>query len=81
MTQYKYPMEVQIADRQAAAARRRKALVAAGCSTYELGHRGTSKAIQCLCCGLGSTHPTDIAQRFCGFCKELHSEWVPEVQT
>lgn len=71
---YTLPPEVA-ADRQQKAQRRRKALVAAGCATYELGLRGGEKAIQCLCCGLGSNNPTDISERYCGFCKEFHAEW------
>jgi hypothetical protein len=65
--------EVALLKRQAQ--RRRAALVQAGCSTYALGRRGGTEAIQCLCCGLGSGHPTDIAERFCGFCQAWHSEW------
>lgn len=75
---YSSPPEVDLAARRVAAERRRKALVDAGCSTYELGHRGGAVAIQCLCCGLGSSNVTDIAQRYCGFCKATHSEWRRE---
>jgi hypothetical protein len=57
------------------AAKRRAALVAGGCATYTLGYRDTIPSIVCLCCGLGSTHPQDVTQRFCGFCHEWHSEW------
>ena len=71
---YSLPPEVEAA-RRAKAQRRRKALVNAGCATYELGHRGAAQAIQCLCCGLGSNNVTDINQRFCGFCQQFHSEW------
>jgi hypothetical protein len=56
------------------AARRRQALVAAGCATYTLGARGGQSAIVCLCCGLGSADMRDIARRSCGFCREFHSE-------
>lgn len=60
---------------RAQAARRRAALAAHGCSTYALGRRGGWAAIQCLCCGLGSVHPKDIAEKSCGFCHAFHSEW------
>jgi len=60
---------------RADAQRRRAALVAAGCQTYTVGMRGGQAAIVCLCCGLGSGHPADIAERFCGFCRAWHSEW------
>lgn len=71
---YTIPPEVG-ADRKIKAARRRQALTAAGCATYELGYRAGEKAIQCLCCGLGSSDPTDIQNRYCGFCKDFHNEW------
>lgn len=57
-----------------AAARRRQALAAAGCSTYVIGVRGGAAAIVCLCCGLGSSNANDIDEKYCGFCKEWHSE-------
>lgn len=66
--------EVEAARREKAQ-RRRAALVAAGCATYEMGFRGGESAIQCLCCGLGSNHPQDVAQRYCGYCHEFHVEW------
>lgn len=71
---YAIPPEVEAARRYKAQ-RRRRALVMAGCATYELGWRGGSSAIQCLCCGLGSNNATDIKQRYCGFCQQPHSEW------
>lgn len=57
---------------KARAAARRQVLQAAGCSTYELGFRGKAAAIICLCCGLGSAHPADITELYCGFCSEFH---------
>jgi hypothetical protein len=57
------------------AERRRVALVAAGCQTYTVGMRGGQAAIVCLCCGLGSAHPKDVAEKFCGFCHAWHSDW------
>jgi hypothetical protein len=57
------------------AQRRRTALAQAGCSTYQLGTRGGVEAIICLCCGLGSAHPKDMAERYCGFCQSFHTEW------
>jgi hypothetical protein len=60
---------------QEQAARRRAALVAAGCSTYTLGRREGLPAIICHCCGLGSTHPRDVRERSCGLCHAVHSEW------
>lgn len=59
---------------RAAAQRRRTALTAAGCSTYTIGWRGGQPGIVCLCCGLGSSNPNDIDQRYCGFCHEFHGE-------
>jgi hypothetical protein len=60
---------------RADAQRRRAALQAAGCQTYTVGMRGGQAAIVCLCCGLGSANPHDIAEKFCGFCRTWHSEW------
>lgn len=57
-----------------AAARRRQALTAGGCSTYVIGVRGGITAIICLCCGLGSTNVGDIEERYCGFCQTWHSD-------
>ena len=60
------------------ATRRRAALVAGGCATYEVGQRNGQPAIACLCCGLGSFHPADIEQKYCGFCGTFHNEWSEE---
>jgi hypothetical protein len=68
---YTYPPHIDPQRLRIQAARRRRALVNAGCCTYQLGTR----AITCLCCGLGSSNPNDIKLRYCGFCKEFHSEW------
>lgn len=72
---YSYPSEVEIQKLRGEAAKRRDALKAAGCSTYTLGLKSGQQAIVCLCCGLGSPNPNDVAQKYCGFCHEWHSEW------
>lgn len=56
------------------ASRRRQALIAGGCSTYIIGYRGGRPGIVCLCCGLGSSNTNDIQERYCGFCRQTHSE-------
>lgn len=56
------------------AQKRRQVLRSADLTTYQIGERGGALAIICLCCGLGSSHPTDIEQRYCGFCKAYHDE-------
>lgn len=66
------------ADLRAKAARRRRALTTDGCATYTLGDRSGRPGIVCLCCGLGSSNSEDITQRYCGFCREFHSEWKEE---
>jgi hypothetical protein len=38
------------------------------------------RAIQCLVCTRISYHPTDVAQRYCGFCHRYHWEELPEEQ-
>jgi len=70
---YVTPPEVNPAELMVAADRRRAALIAGGCSTYTIGYRGGQPGIVCLCCGLGSSHQQDIAQRYCGFCQQFHS--------
>lgn len=67
-------------DRRAKAARRRAALEAGGCATYTIGVRDGQPGIICLCCGLGSSDRDDIQQRYCGFCREFHSEWKDVVK-
>lgn len=72
-----YSIPPEITDPTAlrsAAARRRTALTAAGCSTYTIGRRAGQPGIVCLCCGLGSSNPRDIEEHYCGFCHEFHSE-------
>jgi hypothetical protein len=67
--------------RRTDAQRRRRALEAAGCQTYVLGTRGGELAIRertDLCCGLGSAHPGDIEEKFCGFCRTFHAAWREE---
>lgn len=74
--QYRTPSDIPDLDRlKREAARRRQALVKDGCSTYAIGTRAGSVAIQCLCCGLGSFDQRDIKNKFCGFCQAIHSEW------
>lgn len=75
MPTYKIPGEVNITHRRAEASRRRQALVTGGCATYTVGSRGGQTAIVCLCCGLGSSHPKDIQEKYCGFCQAWHNEW------
>lgn len=76
MTEYRIPSDVSdISTLRRQAALRRGALEAHGCSTYERGTRGGQAAIICLCCGLGSAHPKDIAEKYCGFCHQFHTDW------
>ena len=58
--------------------RRRVALAKDGCATYRItsDRDGSELAIQCLCCGLTSHNPNDVANRYCGFCHEWHSDWI-----
>lgn len=78
---YTYPAHVDEEQLRQRAAKRRAALVAHGCSTYTIGYRGETRAIACLCCGLGSAVPGDIKEKYCGFCHAYHSEWQePEAQ-
>jgi len=81
MSNYQAPPDVEVEKLKRQAQRRRKALTAAGCSTYSLGFRPPSNLlgmgaapIVCLCCGLGSVNPSDITERYCGFCHEFHVE-------
>lgn len=73
---WKIPPEIRDpATLRAQADRRRTALVQAGCQTFTVGMRGGQAAIVCLCCGLGSANPHDIAEKWCGFCKARQAEW------
>ncbi len=63
------------ADLRQKADRRRAALEANGCATYVIGQRGPALGIVCLCCGLGSSEPHDLVNRYCGFCARYHAEW------
>jgi hypothetical protein len=76
MKKYSFPQETNETLLRAQAEKRRAALVAAGCSTYSVGYRGSLPAIICHCCGLGSSNPNDVLNRYCGFCHEYHSEWA-----
>ena len=67
-------VEQQVVALRGRAGRRRAALVAAGCGTYEIGRRGEQIAIVCMCCGLGSNNLDDVEKQYCGFCKEFHAE-------
>jgi hypothetical protein len=80
VNKYSYPGEVDEKILRVQSERRRAALVAAGCATYTVGYRGGLPSIICLCCGLGSSNPNDVQNRYCGFCHEWHSEWVPEAE-
>lgn len=72
---YLFPPKINFAELFEQAEKRRAVLVAGGCSTYTLGTKGDAPAIVCLCCGLGSSNPNDIEQKYCGFCHAWHSEW------
>lgn len=37
---------------------------------------GSGKSIQCLVCGTTSYNPSDVAQRYCGFCHVFHEDAV-----
>jgi ribosomal protein L37E len=63
---------------RARAARRRAALVAAGCGTFELAEKHDQPVITCFCCGLTSYNDQDIELRYCGFCNAFHSDWGPD---
>lgn len=75
---YTPPKDTDIPTLKRQAAKRRAALVAAGCSTYALGYRNGVPGILCLCCGLGSSNVNDIEEKFCGFCHSFHSDWREE---
>lgn len=75
---YMPPVEIDQEHLKKQAGRRRRALAKAGCSTYSLGMRAGLSSIVCLCCGLGSSNPLDVQNRYCGFCDAFHSEWVEE---
>lgn len=73
---YLVPPDVKDLElRRREAGQRRKAMVAAGCQTYALGFKGGQPSIVCLCCGLGSVNPHDLANTYCGFCAEFHAKW------
>lgn len=61
--------------RSGRATRRRQALVAAGCSTFEV--QEIPSMIVCLCCGRPSYNPNDVAHLYCGFCHEYHVVEIP----
>lgn len=62
-------------DYMARARRRRAALVAGGCATFEIAEKYETKVITCFCCGLTSYHDQDIELLYCGFCNAFHSDW------
>ena len=75
---YKGPLELK-EDELRRANRRREALAGAGCATYVLRSNSLPQdSILCLCCSMTSYHPTDIRERYCGFCHAYHSEERPE---
>jgi hypothetical protein len=43
--------------------------------TYEIVDNG--KAILCLRCMRISHHPTDVKNRYCGFCHRFHNDPLP----
>jgi hypothetical protein len=57
------------------AARRRAALEAGGCQTFVTCVALGRPAIRCLCCGLSSANPRDLAQGWCPFCEAWHARW------
>lgn len=71
---YTVPHHINVAQLREEAHARRVVLRQAGLTTYALGRRGGVKGITCLCCGLGSAHPTDIRERYCGFCNAYHDD-------
>lgn len=58
--------------------RRRAALVAGGCATYDLGSKGGRRTILCLCCLMESFNQDDVIGRYCAWCNEFHNEEQPE---
>ncbi|MFW5941909.1 MAG: hypothetical protein ACOCXI_08920 [Chloroflexota bacterium] len=76
---YKVPNHVNVRQLRKQADARRRVLRQAGLRTYEIGRRAGAVGIVCLCCGLGSAHPQDVRQRYCGFCNAFHDD-VPEEQ-
>ena len=76
-----YPSDADFHQLKAEAAKRRAALKQAGCSTYTLGFKRGQSAILCLCCGMSSPNPNDIAEKYCGFCHDWHSEWIEVSQS
>jgi hypothetical protein len=79
MNKYKLPKEVipGAAARLRDALARRIVLRQAGLDTYTYGMKSGGRAIVCLCCGLGSSHPQDIERLYCGFCQWFHED-TPE---
>lgn len=50
------------------------ALRALGLPTYEIQHKATTDVLHCLCCGLTSYNPTDVAHAYCHHCQLFHEE-------
>jgi len=81
MKLYSYPHDINERDLRRRADRRRAALIAHSCATYELGWRDGDQRILCLCCGLGTTNSHDIREKFCGFCRHFHNEGIEQSET
>lgn len=60
------------------AARRRAALEAGGCQTFVTCMALGRPHVRCLCCGLSSANPRDLAQGWCPFCEAWHRVWKEE---
>jgi len=45
--------------------------------TFEIAPDGLS--ILCLCCGLRSYHPGDVAERYCGRCHAFHKTTIADI--
>ncbi len=47
--------------------------------SYELVTNHGETGIKCLYCLMTSWNPTDVAQRYCGYCQLFHDD-LPETQ-
>lgn len=59
---------------------RRLVLTNVGCSTYRIAYdrEADQRVIVCLCCGTVSYNPSDVVNKYCGFCCLFHEEWTHE---
>lgn len=55
---------------------RRRAFKDAGLQPFELMFTtsGNTQGILCLCCGLSSANPNDVANTYCFFCGVFHGD-------